>query len=264
MPTLHVGDIDIYYEVHGEGPPVVFAHGAGGNHLSWWQQIPVFSREFRCVTFDHRAFGRSHDHPANGRGRAAFVDDLVAVLDHLGIERAAIVAQSMGGRTAFGLSFRHPERVAAIVFAGTHGGVVNDESRRVHAAHKERVHGIPLRARSLGPGFAESDPLRAFLYRQIASMNPPRPSDFLAPPPGRGGTYSTTGHLRKLGVPVLFLAGEHDAVVPAETMRLAHGELGGSRYAEISGCGHSAYFERPDAFNDVVLGFLREVYAAPG
>lgn len=260
MPTLHVGDIDIYYEKHGEGPPVVFAHGAGGNHLSWWQQIPVFSREFTCITFDHRAFGRSHDHPTNGRGRDAFVDDLVAILDHLAIDRAAIVAQSMGGRTAVGTSFRHPERIAALVFAGTHGGVMTDESRRVHAEHTQRVRGVSLAARALGPGFAEREPRKAFLYRQIASMNPPRPRDFLAPPAGRRGPFSSADHIRNLDVPVMFLVGEHDAVVPREMMQLAHRELAGSRYVEIAGAGHSAYFEHPDAFNAAVLGFLRDVY----
>ena len=57
MPFLSVNDIRLYYEVHGDGPAIVFAHGAGGNHLSWWQQVPFFQAHYRCVIFDHRAFG---------------------------------------------------------------------------------------------------------------------------------------------------------------------------------------------------------------
>ncbi len=57
LESVSLGEFELYYEVHGEGPPVVFAHGAGGTHLSWWQQIPVLSEHFRCVTFDHRGFG---------------------------------------------------------------------------------------------------------------------------------------------------------------------------------------------------------------
>ena len=49
MPKAQVNGIAVYYEVHGDGPAVVFAHGAGGNHLSWWQQVPVFARQYRCV-----------------------------------------------------------------------------------------------------------------------------------------------------------------------------------------------------------------------
>ena len=102
MPKTQVNGIDLYYEVHGDGPAIVFAHGAGGNHLSWWQQVPVFTRQYRCVTFDHRGFGQSPDIP-NGPGSQAFVEDLNQLLDHLKIEHVALVAQSMGGRTCSGV-----------------------------------------------------------------------------------------------------------------------------------------------------------------
>ena len=67
---MRLGDFGLYYEVHGDGPAVVFAHGAGGTHMSWWQQVPALSRHFRCITFDHRGFGYSRDVP-NGPGRGA-------------------------------------------------------------------------------------------------------------------------------------------------------------------------------------------------
>ena len=86
----------LYYEdTGGNAPAVLFLHGAGGNHLSWWQQVPVFAGEYRCVTVDQRGFGQSPD-AAGGPGPAALATDALALLDHLGIARAAIVAQSMG------------------------------------------------------------------------------------------------------------------------------------------------------------------------
>ena len=121
MPKAQINGIELYYEVHGDGPAVVFAHGAGGNHLSWWQQVPVFARQYRCVIFDHRGFGQSPDVP-NGPGGQAFVEDLKNLLDHLKIERAALVAQSMGGRTCLGFTLAYPERVRALVMADTTGG----------------------------------------------------------------------------------------------------------------------------------------------
>ena len=69
MTSARINGIDLHYQVYGEGETVVFAHGAGGNLLSWWQQIPFFSRRFQCVTFDHRGFGHSLDEP-EGPGAA--------------------------------------------------------------------------------------------------------------------------------------------------------------------------------------------------
>src|SRR5512143_3513013 len=114
MPFVTAGAIQMYYEVHGPdpgtAPAVVFAHGAGGSHLSWWQQVPHFSRRYTCITFDHRGFGQSIE-PEGGPGGAAFVEDLRALLDHLHIERASLVAQSMGGWTCLGFTLRYPRRV---------------------------------------------------------------------------------------------------------------------------------------------------------
>src|SRR5262245_48013229 len=87
----------LYHEDSGgDGPVVLFLHGAGGNHLSWWQQVPVFAEQYRCVTLDQRGFGQSAD-ASHGADPATLATDALALLDHLRIEGAAIVAQSMGG-----------------------------------------------------------------------------------------------------------------------------------------------------------------------
>src|SRR3989304_7741761 len=121
MPAVPVNGIDLYHEEHGKGFPLVLAHGAGGNHLSWWQQVPAFSRKYRCVTFAHRGWGLS----LGGRaaGPAAFVEDLRGLMDHLGIRQAALVAQSMGGLTCLGFTIAHPKRVKALVMGNTFAGM---------------------------------------------------------------------------------------------------------------------------------------------
>src|SRR6185295_3854481 len=183
MPYALINGIDLYYESHGEGPAVVFAHGAGGNHLSWWQQIPVFRPHFRCVTFDHRAFGLSRDGEGEGqRGRRAFHEDLRELLNYLEIDRAAIVAQSMGGRSAVGFSLLNPGRCTAMVLAGTTGGAIDDEVRDLQAAYRETEMGsLPLGKRSVSPQLKERAEAMEFLYRSIGRLNPPRARDFLAP-----------------------------------------------------------------------------------
>ena len=93
MSKAKINGIDIHYQEYGEGEAMVFAHGAGGNLLSWWQQIPFFSQHYRCITFDHRGFGHSFDEP-EGPGGDAFVDGLEnAVVDpDVRVRKAACLA----------------------------------------------------------------------------------------------------------------------------------------------------------------------------
>jgi pimeloyl-ACP methyl ester carboxylesterase len=255
MPFLTLNGIELYYEVHGEGPAVVFCHGAGGNHLSWWQQIPVFRERFRCIVYDNRAFGRSLD--VEGGGRQWFWQDLAGLLDHLGVERTAIVAQSMGGRTAVPFALRAPGRTWAMVLAGTNGGAVTEAVRQAQDEYKASLpKGSTLNHRALAPGFAERDPAREFLYRSINRLNPKRPRDFLAIPAGYRG--SSAQRLAESGIPLLFLVGDQDAIIPPAINRLCHEAVPGSRYEVIEDAGHSAYFERPDEFNTAVMSFLME------
>jgi 3-oxoadipate enol-lactonase len=260
MPFAAVNGIDLYYETHGAGEQtVVFAHGAGGNHLSWWNQVPVFAERYRVVTFDHRAFGQSRD--VDGRGAAAYVDDLEALLAHLGIERPILVAQSMGGRACMGYTLRCPENVRALVMADTVLGIrdivterLDDATRAgIEATRQQRTAtNAPTSTWALGPVFRQRDPVGAFLYQEIADLNPPRDPAFLAAPE----PPVSVEELAALTVPILWLVGDLDQLMPPAMMRIAHRLTPSSRLAVVPNCGHSVYFEAPAAFNAIVLDFL--------
>ena len=255
MPPAHINGIDLYYESYGDGPAILFAHGAGGNHLSWWQQVPFFSRQYRCVTFDHRAFGQSID--TTNEGRTMFASDALALLDYLELERVFLVAQSMGGRTAAGLIRNAPGRIRALVLTGTLGGAVGEETEAIMSEFRASLpHGSTLMDRALGKTTREQRPDLAFLYYSIARLNPVRPKDFLAPRPGYRG--STAELYADAGTPILFLAGEHDAIVPPAAMEAAHRLVPGSAFAVVPSAGHSAYFEQAQHFNAIVEAFLRQ------
>ncbi len=255
MPYVRVNGIDLYYEVHGSGLPVVFAHGSGGNHLSWWQQIPFFSQHYACVTFDHRSFGLTQD-GAEPQGRRAFADDLKGLLDHLGMEHVAIVAHSMGGRTGVGFTLRNPGRVWGLVLCGSNGGSVNEESRRLWAEQQERSRALPGGTiRGLSPGFVDQHPDRTFLYRQIMRLNPKHAADFLTVPSGHRG--STHERLAEAGVPILYIVGEEDMLAPPRTIEIAASQIPQSRLVRVPDAGHSVYYEQPERFNREVMGFLR-------
>src|SRR5215813_1321975 len=113
---------EIYYEHIGSGPAIVFAHGLGGNHLSWWQQVPYFSQHYACVTFAHRGFSPSRI-TSGSVDPALFEEDLLALVDHLELKDVRLVAQSMGGWTCLNFTLRRPGRVRALVMASTGGAV---------------------------------------------------------------------------------------------------------------------------------------------
>jgi 3-oxoadipate enol-lactonase len=259
VPYAAINDIDLYYESHGSGPAILFAHGVGGNHLSWWQQIPVFARRFHCITIDHRAFGRSRD-LEDGPGRVQFSPDAVALMDSLGIDKFYVVAQSMGGRTASGLIYRFPERLLGVIYCGSTGGSVDAVSRELQRVHREALPPEQSQLdRALAPGYGARQPAMEFLYREIRRLNPPRPADFLAPRPGwTGGSFSQV--LVNSGVPIQFMAGEFDAITPAHIVERA-ALLAQARFVRIPNSGHSAYFEKPEAFNAAVLAFIDELEA---
>lgn len=253
MPYARINGARLYYQQHGRGPDVVFLHGAGGNHLSWWQQVVAFSAHHRCTVYDARGWGLSR--ADTGIGRFVFGPDLLALLDHLKIERAHIVAQSMGGRAVAGLARLAPERIASLVLCGTNAGATNDRIRQMQDELGEQRGEGSLREWALSKAFDASNPGLALLYRQINALNPARPRGLLGRPPAtyRGSMHET---LTNLGCPILFVVGEHDMITSPELIREAHSLIPGSQFYEVKGAGHSAYFERPDEWSRVVLDFL--------
>lgn len=256
MAWAEINGIRMFYESHGEGDAIVFAHGAGGNHLSWYQQVPLFSKKYRCVTFDHRGFGRTAD-VAEGPGANAYPDDLRALMDHLGIEKAVLVAQSMGGSSCMGFTVAWPERVRGLVMADTTGAMVDDGITSLRDAHNARQpQPMTLVGRAYNPTLKDRDPAKAFLYDSVMALNPARP----APVGERDPRFNaTTEKLAALKLPVQFLVGENDAIVPVEVIKHAATLIPGARFAQVPVSGHSVYFEEPEAFNRIVGEFLASV-----
>jgi pimeloyl-ACP methyl ester carboxylesterase len=256
MPTADSGGIPIYYEVHGDGPAVVFIHGSGGHHAAWWQQVPYFRGSYSVVTLDLRGFGKSAS-DLDEFDSLEFPGDILAVLDHAEIDRAVLVGQSIGASAALKVGVKHPERVAGIVLAHSLGGIADDELAGLVKADRAEAEKIPVIDRLMSKRFQESEPEKTFLFQQMGTFNTAKMADLrnLA----AGGP--TVQEVLDAGVRICFLAGEADAVLRPATVERAHALVPGSALDVVSGAPHSMYWEAPDLFNPAVERFLKTVYS---
>ena len=255
MPKAPINGIELYYESHGSGPAIVFAHGRGGNHMSWWQQVARFSGDFRCITFDHRGWGQSFAEYGSPL-RENFASDLVVLLDYLGVQETFLVAQSMGGFSCLEFALTHPERTLGLVLGDTTGGVVT-QGVLAELAKTNPPEGV---ARSLAAEFIAEEPALTFLYQQIQGLNPER---------GEDGVIS--GFRREDGrneadffgwqTPTLLIVGDQDAIFPPSVIAEVQKVIPGSRMEVVAGAAHSTHFEKADEFNGLLSGFLAGVLA---
>jgi len=257
MAFANINGIELYYETHGSGPALVLAHGGGGSHLSWWQQVPAFAPQYTVVTFDHRSFGQSRDVP-NGPGPNAFVEDLTALLDHLGIQQAVVAGQSMGGWTVCGFAAAHPERTRALILCDTTGGIETTTATKSQANLRERSQGNlkQILTNAYAKSFPEREPALCFLYQQISALNTHIAANLV---PTLFGLKHNVKSIVEHKVPTLLIVGEEDVLSPPAAMESLTQQLPHARFVKIPQAGHSAYFECPDEFNRIVGEFLHNI-----
>ncbi len=256
MPFLPLQDgARLYYETHGSGPALVFAHGLGGCHLSWWQQVPHFRDRYTCVVFSHRGFGLSSESEPE-RGVAAFADDLSALIEHLALAEVRLIAQSMGGWTCLAYTLRHPEHVRALVMAATTGTAANPVLDAIfrHQAVTRRTPDADVHP-AAGVRMAADQPALAFLYRELDALSGGVDKESLLRQLAAMRTTPIES-VAALTTPILCITGEEDIVVPPAAVVSFASFLPSARLERVSAAGHSVYFERPDVFNNLVDEFL--------
>ena len=260
MPTLKRDGASLHYQLHGDPakPAVVLAHGRGGNAASWWQQVPVFAKDWRVVTFDHRGFARSRCDSKADFDPRRFADDLAAILDEAGIGRAALVCQSMGGRTGLGFALKYPKRVTSLVLCGTTGGLYDETIARGLGDVKGVAAEVgSLKTLALEPTFPQRQPALATLYAQIQAFN--TEFDYGGPPILTAPeTRVDPALLEGWSIPTLVLGGINDQIVASSVMKYVAQMIPGAELRLIPGLGHSTYFEDAATFNALVGNFLKK------
>ena len=242
-------------------------HATVGDRRLWDEQMDAFAEWFRVVRYDARGFG---DSPLPG-GPFSFVDDLGGLLDHLGLERAALVGNSLGARTALEHTLVHPERTSALVLVGAPPmgapssaeleAFDTEETALLEAGKLDEAVELNLRiwlADDVEPALrarVREMQRRAFEVDLAAYARDPEPGpiSWLDDPP-------VWGRLGEIACPTLVIVGDRDVSdMDVAADRLAAG-IARARKVAMPGAAHVPACERPEEFNRIVLEFLASVF----
>lgn len=271
MPYAASDGARLYYEEAGAGQPIVFVHEFGSDLREWELQVRWFSREYRCIRFNARGYPPS-DAPESEDlyGHEHSADDILAVLNELGIERAHIVGLSMGAYATLQFGIRHPARALSLVAAGVGSGAPR-EHRAAFKLQSEAMarrfleEGSAAVAQALGYGgtrvqLLNKDPLGWQEFVEHLSDHSPLGSALTLRryQAIRPSLFDFEKEFAACELPTLLVVGDEDDPC-LETNLFLKRTMRTSQLCVLPGTGHAVNLEEPAAFNGVVQAFLSSV-----
>ena len=264
MPMLE-NQVDLYYTEAGEGETILFCHGAASNAATWFNQVGAFSKNYHCVAYDCRGFGRSVCTEEEFDGGSEFAADAIALLDHLDVESAFFVCQSMGGWTGVQAALDFPDRVKKLVLAGTIGGIALASGSRAFDRTASRIPASWLPSRRVV--FWRRIPrVHSSMRRSESSISPLEaeavPACRTVRSTGRASMMSSMRpklvpieRAQTIEKPILIISGTYDLVWPPTVIKELAELLPTAEWFEVD-AGHSPHFEEPGVFNRALGEFL--------
>lgn len=257
MPTIKLNDVELYYEEHGQGEPIVFTHGNSLFHGQWQPQVAEFSKTHRVIVWDVRGHGRSSLPPGEVNPES-FSRDLIALLDALKIEKALLCGLSMGGHISLQAAVRYPERVQALVLIGApFTNSFNWFEKLTVPINLLSVRLMPLEMTTKLTADAVSKitpATRSLVEQGFGFMTH---DQFVRQ--WAGNLRMETKHdLHKVQCPTLILHGERDVLVARQQEALAAG-IAGAEFHSIPTAGHLTNLDNPLAVNERIHAFLRSL-----
>lgn len=261
MPKAAVNGIELHYEEHGVGQPVLMISGLTADHFMFGFQVPALAPHFRCIVFDNRGVGQSSQ-PEGPYTIEQLADDAVALLDHLSIEQAHVVGASMGGAIAQEIAIRHPQRLlsAALLCSWAKSdertrrflGVWTEVGQRLELAdYIEFVFSLCFTHRLYEvPGVLDT-----FKHQVLANPFPQTVAGLLGQAAACKG-HDTLDRLDRIQAPTLVWAGSEDILLPPRCSRAIVERIPGAEYYETPEAGHGFVWERADETNTRLLDWL--------
>jgi pimeloyl-ACP methyl ester carboxylesterase len=262
MPKQRVGDIDIYYEVHGDGPQtLVMIRGLGSNLCSWFEQTPEFARHFRVVVFDNRGAGRT-DKPDAPYSIRQMADDAAGLMKALEIKRAALLGISMGGMIAQEFALNHQAMLSCLILGCTNfgGREVVQAAPEIVAAIMAGTNANPEQQKQqLQAVFCDNTierrPEVVSKHNEVRAMYPIPVFAFMRQIQAIN-QFDVSARLAEIKLPTMVIAGRDDRLVPAQNSKLIASRIPGALLKELPG-GHLFFNEYPKEFNSAVIDFVQ-------
>ncbi len=260
MPYAQVNGVKLYYEVHGDGDPVILICGLGSQLQSWATQVPIYSKHFKVIVFDNRGSGKS-DKPEEKYLTSDMADDTAALMEELGIESAHIVGKSMGGMIAQWLAIKYPKKVQKLVLGCSSASrdEVGNEILRMGREIATKVGTKAVWLMSLYLGYN-----REYIEENLGALK-----DILSSLPEDpevlkgyiGQSYACEGHytldlLNKIFSETLVILGETDLIASPKRSRVLVEQIPNSKLKVFTGVGHGFWREKQVDVDNLVLDFL--------
>jgi pimeloyl-ACP methyl ester carboxylesterase len=261
MPQASLNGYDIYYEVHGEGEPLLCVHGLGVDSRGWVLQLPVFSETYRTVVFDNRDVGRS-SLATEQYTTADMAGDVLALADHLELESFHLLGISLGGMVSEQVALAAPGRVRTLTLAVTHGGV--GEAGRIRGRLLgSMAHHLPpedsvdnLLYLCYTEAFFENPEVYAFMRNALLETPYPQPPEAFARQATAGSNHDVRDRLGELTMPVHVIGAERDLMIPVWKSEELAGLIPGAKLTVMEGAGHGVMWESGAEFNAAVTEFI--------
>ena len=263
MPFADANGQRLFYEVHGEGDPLVLVTGLGGDHLSWGEQLEAFSARYRTVVFDNRDSGRSTE-CAEGYEVDDMARDTLALADELGLDGFHLLGVSLGGAVGQEVALAAPDRVRTLTLAMTWGGdghwgrvrgrlMANAALRTPPEEHVEQLLHSCLSEELF------EDPERVAYFRQMVLENAhPQSVEAFARQAQAVGRHEARDRLGRLSMPVHVIGAERDMMIPIWKSRELADLIPDAQLTVIEGGTHGVNLEQAEEFNRLVLDWLAE------
>jgi pimeloyl-ACP methyl ester carboxylesterase len=258
-------EFDLYYEVHGQGQPLVLIPGFATGQWIWYKQVPELSKHYKTIIFDNRGVGRSNSAPYPYSFQK-MAQDIINLLDLLKIKKAHILGASMGGFIAQILALHYPERVSSLILCCTSFGGKNHippSAETLIAMSSFQDPNSEERVRkNLAFAFAEEfhikNPKEVEQITQLRLANPILGQAYLSQLQS-AMTFEVENELVELDVPTLVVTGDQDLIVPQQNSYNLSNKIKNSKLLIINGAGHSVFIESPTEFNQAVIDFLQSI-----
>lgn len=260
MPKADIGNGEIQYEIHGEGPPLMLVAGLGGTADYWNPQIEAFAKDYKVIVHDHRGTGQS-THSDIEYSVDQMADDLLRLMDVLKIDQAHIVGHSTGAAMALIIAVRAPERLSsAVVYAGW--TKADPQLSRCFDIRRALLHGSGVQAyaratplflfppwfiRDHGDAMLEQEP-KAVAGLPSAEIMESRMDAVLA--------FDCTDYIGRVNIPALVICAADDFLTPAYFSRELADLIPDAELKILETGAHAVSVARPDLFNEAVLAFL--------